>query len=299
LCVAFARTRALKNSCVCARKYVFTLSTSMLPATLREIYLKHAACSHTITALVCKPPPSLTFRYVALVGAAGQVILNDSVTHINTGSWALNWTVYSHTFTAPSDRLNLSFTSVTTGCACMLLDAVQTEKDCLLSPPPPPPCGGSLLTNGGFESGWQQPYATVAVGATTLTGWQVTSGSVEAGNFRSGGNCATSCAEEGNAFVQLCAGTTMGTLSQTVATVPGVTYVMSYWYDSHSTCTTGSTTSRASVMVNGASVRALESAHAAFVFFFRSALACAQHVCTRTHVRANRRSRVCLQVIVC
>jgi hypothetical protein len=99
--------------------------------------------------------------YVALISSTNQVTRNFSITHRNTGSWALNWTAHSATFLATSAQTILSFTSTQGGCGCMLIDGVTAEKDCLKSPPPPPPCGAiNLIGNGDFEVNYSQPCVT-------------------------------------------------------------------------------------------------------------------------------------------
>lgn len=117
--------------------------------TLTFMYESHAGCNAN---------GATTEMYVALTSASSTVLKNFSVTHINTGSWALNWSSTSATFVATTPQTTLSFTSVTSGCGCMLIDDVNVKKDCLVSPPPPPPCGNSILGNGDFETGWTAPY---------------------------------------------------------------------------------------------------------------------------------------------
>lgn len=97
-----------------------TLYTDPLAVyTISFLYESHAGCSAS----------AVTQMYVALVGGANNLILNDSVTHVNVGTWSLNWTTYSHTFTATSDRVTLSFTSVTVSTKNIPLRSVVTVND--------------------------------------------------------------------------------------------------------------------------------------------------------------------------
>lgn len=76
----------------------------------------------------------------------------------------------------------------------------------------------------------------------------VTSGSIQFGNFRANGHCTTSCAAVGQSFLDLC-GTSLGTISQTVATTPGNQYTLSFRYTSRATCITPGSSASASVAV--------------------------------------------------
>ena len=82
----------------------------------------------------------------------------------------------------------------------------------------------ATITNGGFELGTDPgSFATVGVGQTNITGWDVTSGSVDyIGTYWQGQGAG------GGRSVDL-SGNSIGTLSQTFATVFGKLYDVTFW----------------------------------------------------------------------
>lgn len=84
------------------------------------------------------------------------------------------------------------------------------------------PASAAVITNGSFENGTlSNPFSTVGTGGTNITGWSVTSGTVDyIGNLWQH--------QDGTRSVDL-AGNSIGALAQTFATVIGETYSVAFY----------------------------------------------------------------------
>lgn len=88
----------------------------------------------------------------------------------------------------------------------------------------------SVITNGGFEANAPARWTTVHAGSTGLPSWTVSAGTVRFGGFNASGWCQNqNCPAEGSSMLRLCS----GTVTQTVYTVVGRTYVLGLNTASH------------------------------------------------------------------
>lgn len=87
-----------------------------------------------------------------------------------------------------------------------------------------------LVINGGFEQGPGAPpglYTNLLAGSTDLTGWVVGGESID---IHDTGHTA---AHSGQYSVDLAGFNLPGSITQTIATTPGGTYTLSFWYAGH------------------------------------------------------------------
>ena len=115
----------------------------------------------------------------------------------------------------------------------------------------------NIVLNGDFESGWVRPWKYVYAHTSDLPGWTVTQGSVDFGDYKTGGHCnAKPCAHGGKAFLDMCGGS-RGAIAQTLRTTPKTVYVLKLAYDAHATCSNKDTVMRMDVLIDGKSVKRL------------------------------------------
>jgi len=119
----------------------------------------------------------------------------------------------------------------------------------------------NLVINGNFESGWRRPWKMVHRNQylDQPGGWQVTTGNIDFGDYRTGGHCYSNCAHGGQSFIDMCGGT-RGAIAQTLHTRNGVRYKLTMWYESHAGCA-GRANMRMDVLVDGRNLRTLSHAN--------------------------------------
>jgi hypothetical protein len=116
------------------------------------------------------------------------------------------------------------------------------------------PCAINLVQNGSFEFGPQQPDCTwvlVAPGATNVSPWQVTSGTVDRVRISSACPAVESWRSFDGEFTVDLVGQQAGRLAQSVATIPGYRYLLTF---ATSTNNSGQTSGQRTIRVQAGSL---------------------------------------------
>jgi hypothetical protein len=168
-------------------------------ATIQNFSLTNSGGTSLTWSLISMPSWLNASSLGGTLAASGSTIVTVNLNSIGSNLLAGVYTT------------NLVFTNLTSGIAQNRQFTLQL--------------GQSLVQNGGFESGDFPPWTLV--GNTSING-SIYNGIVSAGSFWNG--YATNCIHSG-IYGMAMGDTNLASLSQTLSTLPGQDYLLSFWLD--------------------------------------------------------------------